>query len=235
VPYRLLQAFRELFEGKEYRHRRSNLGDQVASYLYDDLYELARSPKFGASVSARTHVVNTANVTVGVSARRGDGTFGERVPGAEPTTVPQHLVALGKVATIDVGIEVKILAKAMIKQLDRVGTDMLNQVSEFRRHKDAICVGIVGINQAASYTSYEGDRAWPTTGKGSHVHPVQEAAQAEQRLLARVRDKFDEIVVLRFLATNVSPFPFAWQDSSATEQSYAASLVRISREYERRF
>jgi hypothetical protein len=51
---------------------------------------------------------------------------------------------MGEVANILLGAEVKILAKAMIKQLDRVGSDMENQAAEFRKHGNApICVGIV--------------------------------------------------------------------------------------------
>jgi hypothetical protein len=170
VTYKLLDRFRDLFQGTEYRHRRSNLGDQVASYLYDDLFTLARSSKFVTTVRTQSHVINVANVAVGRTARRGDGTFGERVPSVDAATVPDHLVSFGSVATIDVGIEVKILAKAMIKQIDRVGTDMINQASEFRRHGGSpICIGIVGINHASSYTSFEGDRAWPTDGRKHHI------------------------------------------------------------------
>jgi len=235
VPYKLLDRFRDLFEGKEYRHRRSNLGDQVASYLYDDLVDLGRSRKLVAAARLQSHVINMANVTVGKSARRGDGTFGERVPNVAAVVVPEHLVAFGEVATVDVGIEVKILAKAMIKQLDRVGTDMLNQAAEFRRHGGTpICIGIVGINHAGAYTSYEGDREWPTDGKKA-PHPVQEAAQAERRLLPRIQAAFDEVIVLRYRATNIAPFPFSWLNAVETEKQYAASLVRISREYEKRF
>jgi hypothetical protein len=235
VTYKLLDRFRDLFQGTEYRHRRSNLGDQVASYLYDDLFTLARSPKFVTTVRTQSHVINVANVAVGRTARRGDGTFGERVPSVDAAAVPDHLVSFGSVATIDVGIEVKILAKAMIKQIDRVGTDMINQASEFRRHGGSpICIGIVGINQASSYTSFEGDRAWPTDGRKT-PHPVQEAQHAEDRLVPRIRDDFDEIIVLRYLATNVEPFPFSWLNAKDTESRYSASLLRISREYELRF
>jgi hypothetical protein len=235
VTYKLLDRFRDLFQGTEYRHRRSNLGDQVASYLYDDLFTLARSSKFVTTVRTQSHVINVANVAVGRTARRGDGTFGERVPSVGAATVPEHLVSFGSVATVDVGIEVKILAKAMIKQIDRVGTDMINQASEFRRHGGRpICIGIVGINHATSYTSFEGDRVWPTDGRKT-PHPFQEAHQAEYRLLPRIRDDFDEVIVLRYIATNVEPFPFSWLNTTDTESQYSASLLRISREYELRF
>ena len=41
--YGLLKAFRSLFDGKQYFHRDSSLGDWVASYLYEDLYKLDKS------------------------------------------------------------------------------------------------------------------------------------------------------------------------------------------------
>src|SRR5438552_19086812 len=107
-------------------------------------------------------------------------------------------VARGPIATVEIGIEVKILAKAMIKQIDRVMTDLGNQVQHFKRQGGTpICVAVVGINWSPTYTSYEGDRAWPTDGK-KYVHPIQEAAQAESRLRAEIAGKFDEFRVLGF-------------------------------------
>jgi len=235
VTYKLLEKFRDLFDGKEYRHRRSNLGDQVASYLYDDLLSLARSAKYVTAVTTHSSVINLANIAVGRTARRGDGSFGERVPNVPAVAYPDHAVSFGEVATVDIGIETKILAKAMIKQLDRVGTDMTNQAGEFRRFGGTpICVGIIGFNHATSYLSFEGDRIWATNGR-SAPHPIQEAEKAERRLVDRVQSAFDELIVLRFVATNVAPYPFEWVNSGDTETHYAASLLRISREYESRF
>ena len=235
MSYKLLDQFHALFEGVEYRHRRSNLGDQVASYLYEDLFDLGRSPKFVTAVSSQRRVLNRKNKAVGKDSRRGDGTFGEALPHIVAVTVPDHAVALGEVATIEIGAEVKILAKAMIKQIDRVCTDMLNQVSEFRKHGgNPISVGIVGVNSAQIYTSFEGDRAWPTDGK-KHKHPAQEASAAEQRLLSRVSKVFDELIILRFRASNTPPYKFEWVNRAQTDNVYGAALVRISREYEARF
>src|SRR5258708_10182536 len=107
--------------------------------------------------------------------------FGERVPTAAVDLPPGLHVAVGEVATIEIGAEVKVLAKAMIKQIDRVGTDMKNQVDEFKKHGgNPICVGIVGINRSTMYTSYEKSAVWPTSGK-AYKHPIQEADEAEQR------------------------------------------------------
>jgi hypothetical protein len=235
VPeFALLRTFREVFEGTRYKHRDSSLGDMVASQLYEDLVALNKSSSLAARVQARERVVNLGNRTVGRPSRRGDGTFGEIVPTTIAISEFGLLVARGEVANIEIGTETKILAKAMIKQIDRVVGDLIRQAAEFRRTGgNPICVGIVGLNFAPNYTSYEAEREWPTDGR-KHKHPIQEAAEAESRL-SRACASFDEFQILRFSATNVAPFPFAWLDCEQTTRQYAALLVRISREYDRRF
>jgi hypothetical protein len=234
--YKLLESFRSLFDGVEYRHRDSTRGDFVASFLVDDLYTLGRSPKLRHNVDSGLSVINSANKTVGKQHRRGDGLFGAAVPGVAPSSVSPYVVSFGSVAAVEVGTETKILAKAMIKQLDRVGTDMINQAAEFRRHgNNPVCVGVIGVNYAPQYRSLEGEREWLTNGLNGHKHPIQEAESAEQRLVARVASSFDEVIVLRFLATNQPPFDFQWLDVQRTSMEYGATLVRLSRLYEQRF
>ena len=114
--YALLREFRNLFEGKPYFHRDSSLGDRVASCLYEDLYVLGKSTKFRERIDARSRVLNARNLTVGVARRRGDGTFGELVPTATVVEIEGLHAARGPVATIEIGAETKILAKAMIKR-----------------------------------------------------------------------------------------------------------------------
>lgn len=235
MAYKLLGEFRKLFAGTKYRHRVSSQGDRVALYLYEDLFELARSPKFVTAVSSKLRVLNTENLTVGKKSRRGDGAFGERLPHVDPVSVPGMAVAFGKIATIEIGAEVKILAKAMRKQLDRVCTDLSKQVMEFKKlGGKPVCVGIVGINWSPSYTSFEGRKKYETDGK-RYLHPFQEAEGAERDLLDRVKKDFDELILLRFKATNKRPFDFNWVDKTETENLYGAALIRISREYESRF
>ncbi len=82
VEFALLRTFRQLFEGTQYKHRDSSLGDLVASQLYEDLVTLNRSMKLVARVQAHQRVVNLANRAIGRPSRRGDGTFGELVPTA---------------------------------------------------------------------------------------------------------------------------------------------------------
>jgi hypothetical protein len=233
--YALLRTFRSLFEGKRYRHRVANLGDLVASQLYEDLVALGKSPALLARVQHHERVVNLRNLMTGKPGRRGDGTFGELVPAAVALTEKGMLVARGPVATIEIGAETKILAKAMIKQIDRVITDLTNQVTQFKRAGgNPICVAFIGINSAEQYVSFEGGKRWPTDGK-RYKHPIQEAAQAEQRLNQRARPAFDEFQILRFRATNAKPFPFEWVDLANTEMEYSSVLTRLSREYDRRF
>ena len=145
--YALLRTFRGLFEGKPYLHRKSNLGDLVASQLYEDLIAINKSAKLVQRVQHHERVVNLRNVMIGRPGRRGDGTFGELVPAAVAVTEKGMLVARGPVATIEIGAETKILAKAMIKQIDRVIGDLVRQVDEFKRGGGTpICLGLVGVN-----------------------------------------------------------------------------------------
>lgn len=234
--YRLLEAFRSLFDGKKYLHRSSSQGDYVASQLYEDLYEVNKSELLQFRILSRQSVVNAANVRQGVAARRGDGTFGELIPNVSPTVCPGFVVARGPIATVEIGAEVKILQKAMIKQIDRVCSDLEHQVEQFGRGGDnPICVGIVGVNHAAYCVSYEGDRQYRTDGSSGYAHPAAEAAEAESRLRSGPASKFDEFLILRYRATNESPFAFEWVDYDRTFKDYGAALTRISRAYEQRF
>jgi hypothetical protein len=237
IEYRLLTEFRRLFDGKIYKHRDSSQGDFVAMHLYEDLVTVARSPRLAeAIVDRKDRVLNVQNRRRGVIARRGDGTFGEIIPGEIPIIDAGYVVARGPIATVAIGIEVKVLAKAMIKQIDRVINDLRNQVVQFKRGGGhPICIAVIGINQAESTVGYEGDRAFPTTGRAGFLHPAQEAAEAERRLRAEAAAEFDEFLVLRFKATNAPPYPFEWVAYSDTRLDYAAALSRISARYQQRF
>ena len=236
MEYRLLKEFRSLFDGVKYEHRRSNLGDFVAMHLYEDLVAVNKSERYVVYVTEMSRVLNSQNRRVGVAARRGDGTFGELIPGEQPQRDPGYKIARGPIATVEVGVEVKILAKAMIKQIDRVQSDLVNQVHQFKRRAGSthpVCIGIVGINYAAVATSYEGKRKFRTDG-AKYKHPIQEAEQASHRFEA-VRPEFDEFLVLKFRATNERPYPFEWVNERETSLEYGAALTRVSNEYQRRF
>lgn len=236
TDYRLLTEFRRLFEGTKYEHRRSNLGDFVAMHLYEDLVAVNKSDRYVFSVESMSRVLNVQNKRKGVETRRGDGTFGELIVGEEPQVDPGYKVARGPVATVEIGVEVKILAKAMIKQIDRVKSDLANQVQNFKYRAGSsrpICVGVVGINYSDVVTSYEGDRSYRTDGS-KYKHPIQEAEQACARL-ADVAPQYDEFLILKFRARNEPPYPFEWVNEKETRLVYGAALIRISNEYQSRF
>ena len=123
----------------------------------------------------------------------------------------------------------------MLKQVNRVSNDLREQPTEFKEGgRNAICVGVVGINFAPQYQAFEKRRTTITDGR-EYKHPVDEASVAEQRLVARVEPAYDELLVLRFSATNMEPFHFEWVNRRGTELDYSAALLRISRLYNDRF
>jgi len=206
-------------------------------HLFEDLITINRSPKLiENAIQRKDRVLNVQNRRRGVMARRGDGTFGEIIPGETPIIDSGYLAARGPIATVEIGVEVKVLAKAMIKQIDRVVNDLRNQIVQFKRGGgNPICVAVVGINHAESTVGYEGNRPFPTTGKQGFLHPFQEAPEALRRLRADAAPEFDEFLVLRFMATNAPPYPFEWVDYNETRLDYAAALSRISARYQQRF
>jgi hypothetical protein len=130
ATYRLLDEFAALFSGRRYLHRSSGQGDRVAVCLYEDLYAVGKSKILCDRIAERERVLNRQNKRQGIAARRGDGTFGELVPGITAVAESGFAVARGPIATVEIGIEVKVLAKAMIKQIDRVKSDLLRQVDQ---------------------------------------------------------------------------------------------------------
>jgi hypothetical protein len=127
-------------------------------------------------------VLSSRNLAQGIKARRGDGTLGQRVPQSKAVNDAGFSIARGHVANIQIGVEVKIIAQAMIKQIMRVINVLEAQSTAFRRRSpETICVGIIGVNHAPRYTSHEGPRVWKTDGK-ARPHPIQEARETEMRL-----------------------------------------------------
>jgi hypothetical protein len=233
--FALLRQFEATFRNGPYIHRNSQLGNRIADCLYEDLYAVGLSTKLIQGVDRRTHVLNPKGISPGIRARRGDGSFGDLIPGAPAVLAPGFVVARGQTADVEIGAEVKILAKAMIKQIDRVIGDLRRQADEFhQKSKAAITVGVVGINFASQYISHEGDRDYPTTGLTGNPHPGQEAPRAEQEL-RHAADAYDEFIQLGFRASNEPPYDFVWVDVAGVSARYASMLVRISRLYDSRF
>lgn len=232
---KLLVAFESLFEGQAYRHRNQTLGNYVAAHLYEDLFALNRSVKFSGRVTSKSRVLNQDIRVQGVRARRGDGAYGEILPSVIAVTEDGFQVARGPIAQVEIGAETKILAKAMNKQIDRVIGDLKRQVEQFRQAGGhPICVAFVGVNHAPRYVGMEGRRRFATDGK-KYRHPIQEAAAAIDRVTSEAKPHFDEMLFLPFLATNLAPYEFAWQNFTVTRNNYAALLLRVSAEYEARF
>lgn len=231
MRHRLLEAFESSFKGQAYYHRNQTIGNFIASHLYEDLVVLGRSATLVEGVRNNRLVVNTSNLVQGRRGRRGDGTFGELIPGEEPRPETGFQVLRGPVATILIGAEVKILAKSMIKQIDRVISDLMTQARTFKEQTStAITVGIVGVNFSDSYTSYEGEREYP-----ADPAPAREASVAVERIAhSRVPHDFDELLFMKFRATNVVPYPFEWQNHRESGQEYASALLRISNLFNQR-
>ncbi|MDX2177492.1 MAG: hypothetical protein SF028_13590 [Candidatus Sumerlaeia bacterium] len=232
---RLLELFEAAFRGRPYLHRNSSIGDGVAAGLFEDLYTLKdRCARFRKEVDSGRAALNRQNRRVGARARRGDGTFGETVPGEELLRVDGSPIPRAPIASIQIGCEAKILAKAMIKQIDRVCGDLRNQVEQFRSSGDnPVTVAIVGVNHAEHYVSFEGERTFPTDGR-RYKHPFQEADEATRRVRDHAGPVYDELLILPFRATNADPFPFEWVDAAATRREYSAALARICRRYAER-
>jgi hypothetical protein len=234
VSFQLLDRFQSLFDGKAYLHRVSTHGDYISQFVFEDLSALQHSPKLTNRIAQGRSVLNAKNKAHGVQHRRGDGSFGTLVPGDTAVRDAGFAVARGPIANVEIGVEIKILAKAMIKQIDRVKTDLLNQAGQFRRSDArAVTAAIVGINHATVYTSFEGKRKYVTNGV-KYKHPAQEAAAAALHIQGLAHG-FDELLVLKFRATNIKPFPFEWVDAILTRRDYGAFLVRLSQHYEHRF
>ena len=245
LQHKLLSAFEAVFAGQPYIHRNATLGNKILEYFYEDLFDSGLSPVFNARVAmpAPTRSLNLSDVRPGVSARRGDGTFGRRLPTAAPALGETPLLALPRAvptactANVEIGTESKIMAKAMKKAQGRVVSDLRDQAREFasRCERQPITLAFVGANWAEEYQSFEGDRLWMTTGRGSYKHPIQEADEARQFVAAGVAGYYDEVLFLDFIATNADPYPFAWKNRAATTRNYEAALVRIAEMYEQRF
>ncbi len=234
-PFRLLDAFRKTFDGTVYRHRNPSLGNHIAQQLYEDLVLHGSSARFNSRVGNSDIVLSSRNLAQGIKARRGDGTLGQRVPQSKAVNDAGFQVARGHVANIQIGVEVKIIAQAMIKQIMRVINVLEAQSTAFRRRTpETICVGIVGVNHASRYTSHEGSRVWKTDG-AARPHPVQEAREAETRLRNDAAQYFDEFLILGFAATNEAPYEFRWVNHQQTSLDYGAILARISNLYDARF
>jgi hypothetical protein len=231
----LLREFEGTFRGHPYIHRRANTGDKLAALFYEDLFEhsLQAHPKgsYVRRIQKKESVINTPNRVTGRRSRRADGTLGARVPVDNAEQIEGRHVARAPIATLQVGIEFKIMATKMTAQMDRVATDLRNQANELKQlNANAIRVAIVGVNHASAYEGYEGTRVFRAKRA-----PAAEAAAVIEFIVAGVESHFDELIVLRFAATNIAPFPFDWIDLNATRRLYSAANLRVGDLFQQRF
>jgi hypothetical protein len=140
LEYRLLSQFEQTFRNGPYLHRNSQLGNRIGDCLFDDLYELQPDSRLHHDVDNGRVALNPKGVSPGLRARRGDGSFGPLLPGYELQPYPGHVVPIGPTAAVDIGVEVKVLAKAMIKQIDRVVSDLCGQARHFRTKTRMPCL-----------------------------------------------------------------------------------------------
>lgn len=99
-----------------------------------------------------------------------------------------------------------------------------------RSNPDAIRVAIIGVNHAATYCGYEGDRTFVADRP-----PGPEAAEVIQRINARIPPFYNEVLIAKYNATNMAPFPFTWSNEPELKRNYASILLRVSQLYSARF
>jgi hypothetical protein len=204
MTYKLLDQFPELFAGKAYLHRISNQGDIVASYLFEDLYDLGRSKKFCDTVQKQERVANIKTSKSGKTKRTWRRDFWGESSTAAAVLPPGLSVAIGDVATIEIGTEVKILAKAMIKQLDRVGTGWMTKPRNSARTAISYLCWNLGRELRSLFTpAMKQPKVWPTDGKTYRI--LFRRLPTQSVVLWRALSlQYDEILVLRFRATKRS-------------------------------
>lgn len=230
--FRLLDQFAATFRRGPYLHRSATLGNRIARELFEDLVAHDVSDVLSDRVRSRREVVTVNGEIYGRKKVRRNDSFSGRPPAGELDirSVPGLLFSEGVIAEPHIGCEVKIVAKAQQKQIDRVINDLRSFGGRMRSlHVRCINVAVVGVNHESEYVSYEGERQYR-----DRLRP-NEAAQTEQRA-QEIQDRFDEVLILPFRATNEAPgFPFGWVDEGRTRRDYGAILTRIGSLYDERF
>ncbi|SRR6266545_577808 len=230
--FRLLEAFRRTFLNTVYQHRNSTLGNKIGRELFEDLLHLRVSPLYSEHVRDLSAVVNIGGkIHTPRAIRRNDSVLGRPPAGAEARALKgTFLVPEGSVAEPRIGCEVKIIAKSQQKQIDRVINDLAGFSGRMKSLSPAcINVAIVGVNHESDYEGHEGERSF------KHKLKAQEPINVMARLHEQLIDRYDELLVLAFRATNQSPYPFNWVEAKRAELDYGAALTRVGDLYQRRF
>ena len=230
--FRLLETFRRTFAETRYIHRNSTLGNKIGRELFEDLLKHEVSVRYKEHVGQRSGVVNSGGKIVTPRAiRRNDSIFGKPPAGVTLDEADRRFfVAEGPVAEPRIGCEVKIIAKSLQKQIDRVINDLDGFVLRMKSlRQDCINVAVVGVNHESDYEGHEGERRFKH--KLKNREPLNGMAKLREELLGR----YDELLVFPFRASNQPPYPFAWLDRRQVDLDYGAALTRVGELYERRF
>lgn len=229
--FQLLDAFRLTFAGKVYKHRNSTIGNKIGRQLFEDLLDHAVSAAYNFDVGNGRAVVNSGgSIHTPRQIRRNDSVYGCPPAGAELRPLQAGFrISEGPVAEPRIGCEVKILAKSQQKQIDRVLSDLENFVRRMKElSENCLNLAIVGVNHEAEYEGHEGERTF------RHRLRMDEPRVVEDKLQILL-GKYDELLVLRFKATNQPPYPFRWLSERKVNLDYGAVLTRLGEAYQRRF
>jgi hypothetical protein len=164
--------------------------------------------------------------------------------GAAAVAEPGFVIRRGTTVITEIGVEVKILAKAMIKQIDRVVGDLTKQAVAFSTKgvgsKTPLSIAVVGVNHSPAFLGYEANRTTLADGTRQpdgmiHSRPCDEAARAKDELNMKAHAVYSEFLILEFEATNMVPYPFKWVNGQKTLDDYNALLSRLASAYEASF
>lgn len=227
--FRLLDQFATTFRKGPYKHRSPSLGNKIGRELFEDLVTHKVSRLLTDRARSREEILTMTGEIYGRKRVRRNDSFSGRPPAGELDirAVAGRLMCEGVIAEPHIGCEVKIVAKAQQKQIDRVLNDLRGFGVRMRSlHVRCINVAVVGVNHEAKYVSYEGKRRY------RHPLRLNEALETVDRI-REIEADFDEVLVLSFRATNESPsFPFEWVDEAKTRRDYGAILTRIGSLYD---
>jgi hypothetical protein len=230
--FRLVERFKNTFFGTRYDHRNSSLGNIIGRELFEDLVAHSGSAAYVDHVqNGRTVVNRGGKIHTPKAIRRNDSILGRPPAGvtlAAPTS--GFSVFEGSVAEPRLGCELKILAKSQLKQIGRVISDLERFADRMKSlNQRCINVAVVGVNHESDYVGWEGDRPY------RHKLTASEPETVSARLSEALLNRYDELLIFRFRATNQLPYPFSWVDPREVDLDYGAALTRAGELYQSRF
>jgi hypothetical protein len=179
----------------------------------------------------RTVVNRGGKIHTPKAIRRNDSILGRPPAGFTLAPLsPGFSVFEGPVADPRVGCEVKILAKSQLKQIGRVISDLERFVDRMKSlNQRCLNVAVVGVNYESDYVGWEGERPY------RHKLTSNEPEIVSARLTEALLNRYDELLILRFRATNQPAYPFDWLHPKQVDLDYGAALTRIGELYQGRF